>query len=140
MITDRIMPAQNKYQPSFNGIKILPYAKARITENLPEFQSGKTNMDSIFAFIESIKINYLEFITKKSQKNAEFFNNVDIILHDEKINSATGKRTYIYSIPKFGKGLHAIETKRSIIKNPVDIYKQILKESHAEDVAAFKSF
>lgn len=144
MITNKITPiSQNNYTPCFSGFKLTSQARENIVKNLPELGAAKFGTDdlkSFFTMLENIKMDYLEIMSKKPQKRTCPYSDVDVVLHEIKIQPSTGEKTYIYSIPKLGKGAHAIYTKQSIMQKPIAIYKQILQKSCAEDKAFFKSF
>jgi len=119
---------------NFQGLHIAPAAKKVISENLGEFYLGKKNLDSIISKIEGSKIDILRYLGIKSTPKTEILNNLDVNLHNIYI-SPEGIKTYLYSIPQLSKGYYTINTKKSILENPISLYSDIVTKTHKAEIA-----
>lgn len=121
---------------NFNGgLHVLSGAKKSISENMSDFYLGNKNVESIYAKLEGTKIDLLKYPGIKSTPETKILNDIDVNLHNVYVNPANGEKTYLYSIPQIGNGYYTINSKKSVLENPVSLYKDIVTRLHKSEIA-----
>lgn len=126
-----VLPVSMNNNMSFQGLKVLPAARKSIADNIDYFYGGKNSLDRVYDKLEKTKINVLEFLKiKKDSKNA-VLDDVNIVLHNVYVNPKSGEISYLYSAPKLDPGFFMHTTKDSVLKNPVEVFKQAMSKHSA---------
>lgn len=125
-------PVTGNTSPAFKKLTILPAAKESISKELNAFYGGEKSLEKLYNRLESVKINALNYLRLKPQKGTEELADLNVKLHNVYVDKAWNTITYLYSMPELSSGLYTLSTKESILKNPVEVFKQAMTNRSAE--------
>ena len=126
-----VLPVSMNNNQSFQGLKVLPAARKSIADNIDYFYGGKNSLDRVYDKLEKTKISVLDYLkVRRNEKNA-ILGDVDIVLHNVYVNPKSGEISYLYSAPELDPGFFMHTTKDSVLKNPVEVFKQAMSHHAA---------
>ena len=125
-------PVNGGINPAFKKLSILPEARKSISKELDAFYGGKKSLGKLYNKLESAKINAMEYLKLKPENGTEKLEDMDMKLHNVYVDKKWGDITYLYSMPDISSGMYTLTTKESILKNPIELFKQVMTKRSAE--------